>query len=143
MTLETEELIERLGADATPVRPLPAPMTRAVYWLSISVPYAAVITLVYWVLGTQISQALDTRFLIEELALLATCITAATAAFCCIVPGRDNRVAFLPLIPLAVWFGSLTEDCLETWFISGSIGLGLPPDWSFFPKWRLPMQSES
>jgi hypothetical protein len=137
MTLDTQELVRRLGDDAAPVRPLPAPMARAALWLLISIPYVAGIALAYQLLGAAILQSLDVRFLIEELALIAAAITAAVAAFCCIIPGRDRTIALLPLVPLAVWLASLVQACLSGWLQSGSVSLGLPPDWSYFPKLAL------
>jgi hypothetical protein len=137
MILDTQELIRRLGDDAAPVRPLPTPMTRAALWLLISVPYVASVALAYRLLEGAIPQSLDAHFLIEELALIATAISAAVAAFCCIVPGRDRLIAYLPLIPLAVWLASLAHACLSAWLRSGSVSLGLPPDWSYFPKFAL------
>lgn len=130
-------MIQRLSDEVTPVRQLPLPMTRAALWLLISIPYVAALTLFYQLSGVEISQALDARFLIEGLALIATAITAAVAAFCCVVPGRDRRIALLPLVPLAAWLASLVAACLNSWLRSGSINLGLPIDWMYFPRFAL------
>jgi hypothetical protein len=137
MTLDTQELIRRLGDDATPVRTLPAPSARAVLWLLISVPYTAAMALAYQLLGEPILHSLDARFLIEELALITTTIAAALAAFCCIIPGRNRQVGYVPLLPLAIWLVSVGYACLSGWMQLGSVSLGLPPDWSYFPKFAL------
>jgi hypothetical protein len=137
MILDTRQLIQSLGDDVTPVRRLPAPTTRAAVWLLISIPYVAALALTYRLFGAEISQSLDTRFLIEQLAMIATAITAAVAAFCCVVPGRDRRIALLPLVPLVAWLATLVEACLNAWLRSGSLGLGWPPDWAYFPRLAL------
>lgn len=137
MILDIRQLIQRLGDDVTPVRRLPPPMTRAATWLLISIPYVAALALIYRLSGVSISQALDARFLIQQLAMVTTAITAAVAAFCCIIPGRDRRIALLPFAPLAAWLASLVEACLASWLRSGSLSLGLPLDWAYFPRLAL------
>ncbi|MBI2737109.1 MAG: DUF1109 family protein [Rhodospirillales bacterium] len=137
MILDTRQLIQRLADDGAPVRRLPHPMTRAAAWLVISIPYVAALALIYRLSGVAITQVLDVRFLIEQLAMIVTAITAAIAAFCCIVPGRDRRIALLPLVPLAAWLASLAEACLSSWLRSGSFSLGLPVDWAYFPRFAL------
>jgi hypothetical protein len=135
--LETQELIKRLAEEVTPVKPLPAPAIRAALWLAVSTSYVAVVVFAYRHLGDTILRSLDQRFVVEELALIATAITAAVAAFCCVVPGRDRRISFLPLVPLAIWLTSLAQACLNGWLQLGSVNLGLPPDWWYFPKFAL------
>jgi hypothetical protein len=131
--METGDFIERLARDATPVRPLPSPMTRAVLWVAISLPYVAGIALAYRLAGNEISLSLDTRYLIQQLATIATAVTAAVAAFCCVVPGRDRRIALLPLLPLAVWLATLAEEWTAVWLQSGVAGLGLRIGWDCVP----------
>lgn len=114
---------------------LPPPMARAAAWLLISIPYVAALALIYRLSGVAISQALDTRFLIEQLAMVVTAITAAVAALCCVVPGRDRKIALLPLVSLAVWLAIVVEPCLDRWLRSGSVSLGLPLNWAYFPRW--------
>ncbi len=131
--METEELIESLAKNAAPVRPLSAPMTRAMLWLAISLPYVAGIALSYKMSGNEILLSVDTRYVIQQLATVATAATAAIAAFCCVVPGRDRRIAFLPLLPLAVWLASLAEEWTDIWLRSGAKGLSLRVGWDCVP----------
>jgi hypothetical protein len=70
---------------------------------------------------------------IEQLAALATGITAATAAFATVIPGYDRKFLFFPVLPLAIWLGSLGDGCVEDWIHLGSDGLSLQPDWFCFP----------
>jgi hypothetical protein len=60
-------------------------------------------------------------------------VAAAVAAFATTIPGRDRRIALLPLLPLGVWLGSLGYGCVQTWVRYGASGLTLQPDWVCFP----------
>jgi hypothetical protein len=131
--VETNDLILTLSRGVTPVRRLPHPMTRAALWLALSLPYIAAIVVVYEWAGFHSGLAFDTRLVIEELAMLATAVTAAIAAFCCIVPGRDRRIALLPLLPLSVWLASMGETCLDQWDRYGPAGMSLRTGWECLP----------
>jgi hypothetical protein len=45
----------------------------------------------------------------------------------------SRKVILLPLLPLAIWLGSLGQGCLDAWVRSGPEGLTLQPDWLCFP----------
>jgi hypothetical protein len=81
MTMDTEKLIERLAEVVEPVRPLARPWIRTAAWLLVAVPYVALIVFVVSPRADLISKASEWRYVIEQLAALATGITAATAAF--------------------------------------------------------------
>jgi hypothetical protein len=133
MSMDTDELIRRLAADARPVSRLRPPWTRAALWLALSVPYVAAVV---WgklaVLGTT-DVLTDPRFLIEQAATFATAVMAAAAAFASIVPGYDRRVLLLPLAPLVVWLASVGSGCLDDWLRLGAEGLAIRPDWECLP----------
>ena len=75
--METNKLIARLAADATPVRPLAAPWVRMLVWLAISLPYVAAVVLLMPP-EVSLAQALrDKQFLVEQAATLATAGMAA------------------------------------------------------------------
>ena len=69
------------------------------------------------------------RFYVEQLAALATGITAAVAAFASVVPGSDRRLLLLPLLPLTVWLGSLGQGCMGDWARLGREAFSLRSDW--------------
>jgi hypothetical protein len=131
--VDTEELMGRMAAGLEPVRPLARPWIRMAAWLLIAVPYAALVVFVVSPRPDLISKALESRYVIEQLAALATGITAATAAFATVVPGYDRKFLFLPAVPLAIWLGSLGDGCVEDWIHFGPDGLSLQPDWFCFP----------
>ena len=83
--------------------------------------------------GDLIAKASEWRYLVEQLAALATGVTAAIAAFATAVPGYDRKFVFLPAFPVAIWLGSLGQGCVEDWVHYGPDGLSLRPDWLCFP----------
>jgi hypothetical protein len=56
-------------------------MTRALTWLALSATYVAAVVAAYGVLGSPVILSGDGRFLVEQLATVATALTAAVAAF--------------------------------------------------------------
>ena len=133
MTGDTEGLIRRLAEQIEPVRPLPRPWIRAAVWLVLSAPYVGVLLLVMSLRKDLSSDLSQPRFLLEQVAALATGIAAAAAAFASVVPGHDRKFLALPLLPLAVWLGSLGQGCVQDWMQLGPQGLSLRPDWFCLP----------
>jgi len=133
MTVETDHLIERLADEAAPVRRLRHPGKRAAIWLALSLPYVALVAYVHGLVVDVPSFLSDPRFMIEEIAALATAIAAGYAAFCTVVPGRNRAVAWLPLIPLAVWLASIGKGCIDDWIRLGAEGLEVHVDWMCIP----------
>jgi hypothetical protein len=131
--VDTEKLIEQLAEVVVPVRPLPRPWVRTAAWLLVAIPYVALVVFVVSPRADLISKASEWRYEIEQLAALATGITAATAAFATVIPGYDRKLFVLPALPLAIWLGSLGEGCVQDWIHFGPDGLSLRPDWFCFP----------
>jgi hypothetical protein len=131
--METQELIQRLAADAGAVRRLPPPWVRALAWLAISLPFVAAVIWNKIAMSDPTQTLGDPRFLIEQAATLATAAAAAFAAFASTVPGFDRRAMLLPLPPLAVWLASVGQGCVQDWVQLGADGLALRPDWECLP----------
>ncbi|MGA7971571.1 MAG: NrsF family protein [Pseudolabrys sp.] len=131
--METDKLIQKLAAGAGPVRPLASPWARTALWLAVALPYIALVVAVISPRADLLSKLADARFLIEQIATLATGIAAAMAAFASTVPGYDRKVLLLPAAPLALWLGSLGEGCLRALWQHGLAGLSLQPDWFCLP----------
>ena len=132
--METEELIKRLAADTPAVRRLQPPWVRAVFWLTIALPYVAVVVRGKLMMVDPSQTLADPRFMIEQAATFVTALTAAVAAFCSIVPGFDRRLLLLPLAPLALWFASVGHGCVQDWLRLGTDGLAIRPDWDCLPS---------
>jgi hypothetical protein len=133
MTKDLDGFIRRLAESNQPVRPLPRPWTRTAVWLALSVPYVALVVLMMSPRTDLASKMSDKRFVVEQLAALATGLAAAAAAFGTTMPGYPRKVVILPLVPLAVWLGSVSGGCLQDWIRLGPQGLLLHPDWVCFP----------
>jgi hypothetical protein len=131
--MDTEKLIERLAEAVEPVRPLSRPWARTAAWLLAAIPYVALVVLAVSPRADLLAKASEWRYLVEQLAALATGIAAAAAAFATTIPGYDRRILFLPALPLAIWLGSLGEGCVQDWIQFGPDGLSLRPDWFCFP----------
>jgi hypothetical protein len=124
MTRGTSDLIRRLAADGDAVRPLPSPWQLLALWLAVSLPYFLLFFLVWPRLP--IGSGFDDRFVIQQLAALATAIAAAYAAFATMVPGSSRAIALIPLGPLAVWVGNLGVACAHDVSTASAISPVLP-----------------
>ena len=131
--MNTARLIQALADTAKPVRPLPRPWARSAMWLAIALPYIALVVFVMSPRSDLMAKITEARYLIEQLAALATGIAAAIAAFATTVPGYSRRILLLPVLPLAIWLGSLGQGCVDAWLRFGADGLSLQPDWFCFP----------
>jgi hypothetical protein len=130
----TDELIECLIARGGATQRLPSPGQRLLLWLTVALPYVA---LVVWAMGLRadlLQDLANPRFIIEQAATLLTAGLAALAAFCAVIPGSARWIRLLPLLPLAIWLGVLGLGCLEDWLQFGSAGLVLQPDWHCAPR---------
>jgi hypothetical protein len=132
-TMDTDELIARLARDTVPVRRLPSPARRAVLWFAIALPAVALIVLAMSPRPDFAERLQDGRYLLEQAAALATAVLAAVAAFSAGVPGRSKWILWLPLVPLAVWLGSLGQGCWQTWLRIDTEGIHFSPDWICIP----------
>lgn len=131
--MNTEKLIEELGRDVRPVRPLPMPGRRLLGWLVVSMAAVAALVMMMGLradLGTKLG---DASFTIQQLASLATAIAAAIAALAASVPGEPRWKLWLPAAPLAVWIASLGHQCWQEWVRFGAGGMEFRPDFICIP----------
>ena len=131
--MRTDELIERLASEAGPVRCLRSPQRRTLQWLALSLPWVVAVVFIMGLRPDLGARLADPRWLLEEFAALATGLMAAMASFCAGVPGRPRWEHFLPLLPLAVWLGTLGQGCVQDWLQIGYGGLALKADWQCLP----------
>jgi hypothetical protein len=85
-------------------------------------------------LGDLSVKLLDPLFITEALAALATGVAAAVAAFVTVVPGSSRRWIVLPLLPLAIWLGSLGPGCIRELKQFGLYGISLDHSLLCFPS---------
>lgn len=114
MTRSTDELIDRLGADAAPVRPLASPMRRSIVALALLVLIG--MALVSGLSGPELvgprAAGRELAFAAEQIAMGLTAILAVIAAFHLSIPGRSRKWAIAPLPSLLVWLAMSGWGCL-------------------------------
>lgn len=118
----TEQVIERLVADAQPVRRLRPPTLRAALWLLAVTAVAAAAILMFSDLGVVADRLRDPKLEVEMVATLLTGIAAVLAAFHLSLPDRSPAWALLPLPFLAVWIASSGYSCYRHWISFGPGG---------------------
>lgn len=127
--MRTEELIQRLGHDLAPVRPLAPPGTRAAGWLLLAATYVVAVAGVAWARHGLSGVSADPLYLAQQLAVATMGITAAVAAFASVVPGRNRRLLAVPLVPAVAVMVILLTGCVRDLQQHGTLGLGLETDW--------------
>jgi len=121
----TEQIIERLVADAQPVRRLRPPTLRAALWLIAVAAIAAGAILLFSDLGVMADRLRDPKLQVEMVATLLTGIAAVVASFHLSLPDRSPAWALLPLPFLAVWIASSGYSCWQHWISFGPDGFEL------------------
>lgn len=131
--MDTEQLIQTLAENATPVRRLPPPGARLLRWLAIALPTVLAIALMMGLrpdLGLKLS---DPLFALQMVAALATAVMAAWAALCAVVPGEPRWKLALPLFPFGVWLAAIGQQCWTEWLRFGAAGMEFRPDPACIP----------
>jgi hypothetical protein len=129
--MKTDELIDRLGRDATIVTPLRAPGRRAALWLLWGGLYLAFFALMKFGIMSTAELAVTPLYLVQQGTALFTAITAAHAALASVIPGPPRRVWGPPLAGAAVWIASLLWGVVLDVRVLGTFGvvLGGPLIW--------------
>lgn len=124
----TDDLIEQLAGQATPVRRLAPPWQRALIWVAVSLPPVALVVLIHGAHKSPAMLVADWHFVVEAIAVAATAVTAAIAAFACEVPGMSRRWLFVPFVPLAIWLATLGQACAQEYALLGGQALAVRED---------------
>ncbi len=127
--METSQLIDQLARGAAPVAPLRSPFRRAILWLALSACFVVAVALIFGPHGT-VATGRNATYWVAQLATAATAIAAALGAFSSSIPARRRIWEIVPLVPLAVWIGTVGLGCLQDWQLLGDAGLVLSPDWT-------------
>jgi hypothetical protein len=113
MKTDTKELIRGLAENAAAVRRPAGPFVRAMIWLAISTAYIGAFALIMPARQDVGSNQRGLPFVVEQAAALLTGITAAIAAFACVIPGHSRKWIALPVLPFAAWMASLGPGCIQ------------------------------
>jgi hypothetical protein len=121
--VKTDELIERLVAEAQPVRRLADPARRAAWW-TVAAVGVALLGVIYFGPRRDLAETWRSPMLLARLGLLgATLWLAAISAFRLSVPGGEPRVwtRWWPLVALGALIALSTAEVL-TGAVTGSMG---------------------
>ena len=128
MKADTEKLIQHLAQNLKPARPVPRPSASAALWFALSIAYVAIVLFTMVLRNGLPSVVFDTRFTVELIAGLAAGIVAAACAFGSVIPGRDRKLFLLLIALLAVWLGSVGQNCIQELSRDGFQSLSLRHD---------------
>lgn len=127
--MKTEDLIDRLAGNATPVRPLARPWKRALVWLMCAVVYLAVVAIMALHRHSTLAATDKPAYVVQQAALFVTGLTAAVAAFVSVIPGTSRRVAAAPIAPAVVLVAVLMWGCVCDLRVYGTFGVASQTDW--------------
>ena len=130
--MRTDDLIDRLAAELSPVQPLLQPWQRTLHWLAAAGVGLAGIAFFTTLRPDLAGSFREPRFLIEFTAIAMTATLAALAAFASTVPGSSASVS-VPCLDLArdTWRGMPPSLARGWWFWTTSYrGLGVSADYA-------------
>jgi hypothetical protein len=127
--MRTDDLIRRLGSELQPVRPLPSPWRRASVWTGCAFVYVAVIVIQAWIRHGAIGVTADLPDIVQQVALGASAVAAAVAAFMSVIPGASSRAPALTLVFVLVMMAALAWGALSDVRTLGTLGVGRETDW--------------
>jgi hypothetical protein len=127
--MKTDDLIDRLGRNATVARPLPTPGMRTAAWMVWAASYLVVVAVMMFAVMSSAGVTPTPLYLVQQGAALVTGIMAARAAFVSVIPGANNRVWVLPAIGAAAWGVSLLWAGVLDLRTAGTLGVTSQSDW--------------
>jgi hypothetical protein len=127
--MNTDELIDRLGRDATVASPLAAPGRRTAVWMVWAVGYLVVVAMLMLAAMSPAGVTTTPLFFVQQSAALVTSVIAARAAFASVIPGASNRVWMMPALGAGVWGLSLLWAGALDLQPVGKLGATSQSDW--------------
>ncbi len=123
--ISTPDLINALAANATPVRRLRPPLTRAACWLLLAALILVLVAIGHGIRPDLAQRLQQPPFVTGMLASLLTGILAAIASFLVSLPDRSRLWLLLPAPALVVWISIIGYGCLTNWVSVGPEGVHL------------------
>jgi hypothetical protein len=115
-----DRLIGALAANLAPVRRLPPPLLRTLFWFLLVAAIAAALAMFSNVAGMWQRMAASSDMWLAALGSIATAATAAFAAFALNLPDRSRAWALLPLPAAALWIAASGLGCLRAYVLPGT-----------------------
>lgn len=110
--MKSEDLISSLTQDLRAVRPLPSPARLLAYWLGVTVPALAAITLIMGPRPDLAEKFGETGFVLSQGLGVVTAVLSAYAAFCAGRPDQPGWKLWVPMLAMLVWLGDLGRQCV-------------------------------
>jgi hypothetical protein len=123
--IKTPDLIASLAANATPVRRLQPPVTRAACWLLLAAVVLTLLAVNQGIRPDLVQRLQEPAFGASLAGSLLTGVLAAIAAFLLSLPDRSRLWLLLPLPALIVWLSNIGYQCLAEWVAIGPNGVSL------------------
>lgn len=105
--MQTDDLIDRIARDGTPIAPLPHPVRRGLAWGMGALAYFGLLVAARTLVGELPALGVPGWLVIAQLAAAATALAAAVAAFTLVIPGASRRVLAWPAAAAVAWLGTL------------------------------------
>jgi hypothetical protein len=120
MADSNDRLISALAANLRPVRRLPPPALRTVFWLILVTAIAAALSTFADRAAMWHRMTATPDMWLAGLGSIATTATAAFAAFEVSLPDRSRAWALLPLPAAALWVGASGLGCMRAYVLPGT-----------------------
>ena len=127
--MNTDDLIDQLGRNATPTSPLLAPRWRTAVWMLWSVVYMVVVAIAMFAGTSTAGIVITPLYLLQQGAALVTALTAARAAFGSVIPGAAARLWTPPIVSAGVWAALMLWNAMLDVRAAGTLGIGSQTDW--------------
>jgi len=121
--ITTPDLISLLAANATPVRRLRPPLTRAAIWLVFAACILGLLAVGQGVRSDIAERMEQPVFVIAIASSMLTGVLAAIASFMASLPDRSRLWSLLPVPALGVWMSTIGYGCLTNWVSIGPNGV--------------------
>lgn len=121
----TQDMIDALSTDLSPVRRQAPPIVRMLLWLALAVLVIGLLAMGHGLRPNLFTRASQLPFQLELIGALLTGILAAFAAFISGIPGRSKWWMALPLPALILWMVVIGHQCLLNWVQMGPEGMSL------------------
>jgi len=120
MADSNDRLISALAANLRPVRRLPPPALRTLFWLILVTAIAAALSTFADIAAMWHRMTATPDMWLAGLGSIATTATAAFAAFEVSLPDRSRAWALLPLPAAALWVGASGLGCMRAYVLPGT-----------------------
>jgi hypothetical protein len=115
-----DRLIQGLTANLTPVRRLPHPLLRALFWLGAAAVVAVVLSDFADLPAIKRRLIAAPDMWLAVVGSILTAVLATTAAFQLSLPDRSAIWALLPIPSALLWISASGMGCLRTWLVPGT-----------------------